>query len=630
MIDDIHYLYKNSVKENIVLLIDSQKRDKKKYRTPSEFTVEFPECFKNVYGVEVLNASIPRTSFTIDTHNNTINLLQYRYGLNEFNNLEISSAFETKSLIPNDYSSADKLLSGLSSLLLSGDDTFVIEANSTALETDVDITTKGYIRLQSRRSPFIINSKESNMSLTIGFTLLSDKLDNDKYLTKEHLLTNRITTFIDKDISNTTHLTDAMIIFATKDDIIVEQDGTNSCIFDLSQYNQKINCGIYILKLSLNDEEIDTNNLNSLFVFNSFKVKNIQLSETYKATIQFNYVMDNSRAIYNLPEDHTFVSKIDNQVINSTEDLTEIEDNSIKIFQSSSTDVFLRKLKVEISEITGTDLSSDMCIELNSIHNTNQQKIYFQMKYIRELDKYYLVYDISEEVNVMNYIKIYDVFYQLHFMKNKNDKIRINILSIDETNTDYYNNLYFRVIPPGILNMVSENFVLLRCPEIENHQRGSYDTNDTSPGLALFSIDVKSGYAANQNEFYSVKYKEFHPIGKLSRMHFRFERRTDRELYDFKGIDLHFFLSIKMFSPSKLNEQNLSYTLNPDYNPNYQGFVASEFDHIESDDEINESKFDDKAYFETEDLLINQRQRHIQRLKNNDTESEYESESESD
>ena len=78
-IDDIQYLYQNNVKENIVLLIDSNKRDRKRWRSPAEFVVEFPEPFKNVYGVELLNASVARTMFTIDKHNNKMSILTNNY-----------------------------------------------------------------------------------------------------------------------------------------------------------------------------------------------------------------------------------------------------------------------------------------------------------------------------------------------------------------------------------------------------------------------------------------------------------------------------------------------------------------------------------------------------------------------
>ena len=98
-----------------------------------------------------------------------------------------------------------------------------------------------------------------------------------------------------------------------------------------------------------------------------------------------------------------------------------------------------------------------------------------------------------------------------------------------------------------MLNLASEN-INMRCEEIENHLRGSYDIKDFSPGLGVLNIDVQ-GYASGRTEFFSVKYKEFHPIGKLSKMKFRFERKTDGKLYDFKNIDLHFILSIKFLRP---------------------------------------------------------------------------------
>ena len=49
-IEDLDYLYKNSVKENIIILVDSAKRDKHIWASPNTFQISFNEPFKYVYG----------------------------------------------------------------------------------------------------------------------------------------------------------------------------------------------------------------------------------------------------------------------------------------------------------------------------------------------------------------------------------------------------------------------------------------------------------------------------------------------------------------------------------------------------------------------------------------------------
>ena len=44
-IDDIEYLQQNSVKEHVMVLIDSDNRDKRRWKSPNEFAINFPEPF---------------------------------------------------------------------------------------------------------------------------------------------------------------------------------------------------------------------------------------------------------------------------------------------------------------------------------------------------------------------------------------------------------------------------------------------------------------------------------------------------------------------------------------------------------------------------------------------------------
>ena len=80
---DVAHLKKHGHKESYIFYVDSQFRDKDMYQTPSEYTITFDSSFKNVYALEILDASIPRTQYSIDTHNNTL-VLFYGYGNSEY------------------------------------------------------------------------------------------------------------------------------------------------------------------------------------------------------------------------------------------------------------------------------------------------------------------------------------------------------------------------------------------------------------------------------------------------------------------------------------------------------------------------------------------------------------------
>ena len=71
-IEDIDFLYKNSIKESSIILIDSSKRDKDAYQRPNSYKITFNDPFKYVYGIEILDSSIPRTMYIIDKFNDTL------------------------------------------------------------------------------------------------------------------------------------------------------------------------------------------------------------------------------------------------------------------------------------------------------------------------------------------------------------------------------------------------------------------------------------------------------------------------------------------------------------------------------------------------------------------------------
>ena len=50
MIDDIDYLLENSEKDSMVLYIDSSLRNKLYYPSANEYTIQFSQPFKYVYG----------------------------------------------------------------------------------------------------------------------------------------------------------------------------------------------------------------------------------------------------------------------------------------------------------------------------------------------------------------------------------------------------------------------------------------------------------------------------------------------------------------------------------------------------------------------------------------------------
>ena len=70
--EDVQFLRKQAKEESYLFVVDSAKRDKSAYPSPSEYTFQFNAPFKNVIGMEMLDASIPRSEYIVDSWCNTL------------------------------------------------------------------------------------------------------------------------------------------------------------------------------------------------------------------------------------------------------------------------------------------------------------------------------------------------------------------------------------------------------------------------------------------------------------------------------------------------------------------------------------------------------------------------------
>jgi hypothetical protein len=498
----------------------------------------------------------------------------------------------------NDYNSGEKLISGLTSELSSEiETTFNMAANSEISEADNDIAAKGYIKLTSGYSAFVIDVRNSTLSKTLGFTL-TPMLNEEGYLTKNQFFELESKLFL-MNITDPNVLADTALHEETiYENVLVDANFKCTIVIE----NKRINCGLLIHSITIDGAVVsDTNSiLESTLIKDEVKMTldaiAFEPNKTYTIKLSYYYIMDSSKKYEDIPFRSFFASEKVNDIrkIDFTSSL-----NSKLIIAE---DAFINRFKLKINNQIVDD--TEKYIYVLMVGTTDSKNKYFiQCRYFKTASGYFIEYDV-QNTNPFNFTKIKMDSYTMNYVKYATSSSYevIDVLSVEISSSDMYGDIEFKIVPPGVLNMITENYVLLRCPEIENHIRGSYDVNDASPGLALFNID-ESGYVRTDTEFYSVVYKEFHPIGKLSKLHFKFERKTDGQLVDFKGVDVHFILSVKMLNPKKLDTGKMIYTLNPNYNPNYLGFMGTEFDNIESDEEREERNINEDNY-DTERQLL--------------------------
>ena len=152
----------------------------------------------------------------------------------------------------------------------------------------------------------------------------------------------------------------------------------------------------------------------------------------------------------------------------------------------------------------------------------------------------------------------------------------------------------YKLYAPGIVNLLGERFLIMRCPEIENHLLGSFAYTTYTPGIGLFKLAASYNDVTHLRfDFVSLIRKPFHPIGKLSKLTFRFEM-SGGNLYDFKGINHQMLLVIKYLVPTqKIKFQNS--VLNPNYDADFMRYMSNAKSIQYREDSDNEEEFDTNA-----------------------------------
>lgn len=138
-----------------------------------------------------------------------------------------------------------------------------------------------------------------------------------------------------------------------------------------------------------------------------------------------------------------------------------------------------------------------------------------------------------------------------------------------------------RIQTPGMINLTGERLITLKSNIIEDNLYKN-ESGTSSIGIALFKVGT-SGFTDNRLDFTNFKPKDFHPIGKLTHIDFRFEI-DNNVLYDFKGVNHNLLLNIKYFVPHKIID-TLNYTLNSNYNPDFINYKKLQY---EKDDDSEE------------------------------------------
>jgi hypothetical protein len=104
----------------------------------------------------------------------------------------------------------------------------------------------------------------------------------------------------------------------------------------------------------------------------------------------------------------------------------------------------------------------------------------------------------------------------------------------------------YQIISPGVVDLTGERYVLIRCDEIEQQLFRDRSTERVGTGLGLVKLGG-FGYRENRFDFVRFSPREFHPIGKLTKLTFRLEK-SDGTPYECHGVDHTLTIVLKYYT----------------------------------------------------------------------------------
>ena len=598
-IEDINYLKNNSIKQNYTFLIDSTDRDRDKFPNPNKYVVEFTVPFKNVIGMEIIDASIPRTMYNIDIENN---LIYYYLGTNEEDNVIKNGVTEkiACNLIKYNCSYIDSytLLENSGYIELSNNiniyNIYANYVNTYGNETliggnEIGITYSFKVKAEaiynydySKDNTYCIfsfgyyhlwnqtNTNYTAMTVNV-LKIIEGELYDIQFIIGDGTIEGDKNIIANVDLSEEVHI--CWTILENKWNIYISNNSLSLNIVQQFTVKKTIKNVFYIKKyigrslsapITLNKTGNNYKgywNDGAKMYIKDFKIYNRELKTNEIALCRNNTIIKGLTIWYKL---------YDND--NDTKNYGENEYiNYIDIFNKISIDTgdyTLKTFLLNYEEKEDSEIGFKKHSEPAEL--TNLIDIYSRLPFILDMERSTIYENLGFDLyNSINPLYINDR-YQYKSIYNTDRRMYKMFHSIINTKlTKVIDNIEFDkniITSPGIVYLIGNKYIVLKCPEIEEHLFGSLSYSKYSLGLAKFRVD-NVGINSERLAITKLPIREFHPIGKLSRISLRFETNKGL-LYDFKGVNHNIVFAIYYYEP-KQNKFPEGSILNPEYKMNY-------------------------------------------------------------
>jgi len=656
-IEDINYMKENSIKQAYTFIIDSSDRDRSVYPDPNNYVINFSTPFKNVIGMEIIDASIPRAMYTVDIDNNE---LYYYVGRDNTNTVDKDEIITNGMQIENN-----------ANLKLSNSGAKInIDSQSQIYTSNLQIENNGYAMLNNSINIYNIYNNENNIggnSIGVTFNIMFKPTINDAISETPHIYDiinfsyNHIY-FLDTDTTPYNNINIGIQKTSTNNYKLIFSIGTDQVNKDISftipsqNDNKYINLywaildtkwHIYIKGDTVVEQDFTVaNTIYNVFYTNKYigegwtgsnklQLKHFKLYNTYMISADIEREINNISTIpsNNLPIWYDMQAEINKEVSNKGYNAKiNYKDIFKKItitpgdynFNSFITKYDeLRKnndIEFRFNETTTPpslsnliDIISKAPLIIDMKRSTLAENLGFDLYPTENSDKYiYKKYKIYTDE--LEKAELYEGEFNKMFqsrIRTEQDKYYNNEIVISEGK--------YIITSPGMVYFIGNKYIILRCPEIEEHLYRSLSFSKYSLGLAKFRVD-SIGINNEKLSITKIPVREFHPIGKLSRLTLKFETNKGL-LYDFKGINHNIIFAVFYYEPMQKNIPTKS-ILNPSYEMNYIDYQYKQ-EEIEGDSSDGDNDGDNEDFsrdnideYKIKENLYNERGVKLQQFKN--------------
>jgi hypothetical protein len=558
--EDVQYLLQQgtAVEQSFLFVIDSATRDKASYPTPSEYYIPFPMPFRNVFAVDLIDATIPRTEYSIEMGSNVLCYAPGSWA--RYEDARLAGTLVAVTIQPGDYNTP-QLISALNDAL-----------NAEALKTShvplvveavgdpVDITNS--IRFV-RPEPFVLFMNESTIRNWIGF-------GNPSTAPGATVAWDGSARFS----------TDASVV----NDVFVAVPSTAASPTLAFAGPVPVELPEYTVTLNTNTTKVrQTFTAASSGLVDSLVVRGTSASTPLRCVI-VDTTFETTAVVLEAeldvtPDGWSWVSSSPSSPITLVSASGDGDDPSIISVTTAeahgldaggiitirdATTLALNGRWVVLStpgplEFTFTCSTAVENVVLGKAVMYAPRQLLAGTIYTLELE--------STDVDVA-----LGVYRAETFASDTANKLESYVDADWATTSEYdalsmdvsVSNVGYHVRAPGQCNLTGERYVLIRSPDVEQHLNrdlaAAYDRMAPGMGMVRFG-----GLGFHEERFFQYATRKFHPIGKLKGIHIRLETRAGR-LYDAHGIDHTLLCSVKMYAPAP--SQAIPRDLFPGYTPN--------------------------------------------------------------